>query len=486
MKDFDVIVIGSGIGGLVSAGMLTSQGLKTLMIERRTTPGGYLSSFRRKGFVFDSAVDCISGVGPGGLIYRTLELLGVNREVSFIKIDPIRVSMFPDLEITIDGDINAYMDRLTALFPPEATTIKGFFEKSERVYNELQSTLGTIISGRLELNTITPDVIRLMDVSYENLLNEFFKDYRLKAVLSDRCPFIGLPPSGVSAIAMVNMIMSYFKLGAYRSTGGFQKLADVFIDGIKKNGGKVIFGNGAGKILLDRDDNCICNGVRCENGEEYTANHVISNADFNHTFRCLLGGKYSLFADDLTHNPGITTSFFIVYIGIEGNVDVYSSIGYFPSYDMEKYFSPDMSFREDSTIGITVASIEDKSRAPDSCSAVVLHEMIEASDKSLDKAECLEKIMKKAGNIIPLTKDKIVVLDAATSQTLERYTGNSKGAAFGWRQIPGFKGIKRHGIRNLYIAGHWGDMGGGVLAAAYSGAKVAGEILAKEGIKDVI
>ncbi len=484
MKDFDVIVIGSGIGGLVSAGMLTSQGLKTLMIERHITPGGYLSSFRKKGFVFDSAVDCISGVGPDGLIYKTLELLNVNREVNFIRIDPIRVSMFPDLEIIIDGDINAYMNRLTALFPPEATAIKGFFEKSERVYNELQSALGTIISGRLELNTITPDVVKLMDISYRELLNEFFKDYRLRTVLSDRCPFIGLPPSGVSAVAMVNMIMSYFKLGAYRSTGGFQKLADVFIKGIKKNGGKVIFGNGVRQIFLDHGGNC--NGVRCENGEEYTASYVVSNADFNHTFRCLLGGKYSLLADDLTRNPGITTSFFIVYAGIEGNIDTHSSIGYFPSYDMEKFFTSDMFFREDSTIGITIASIEDNSRAPDSCSTVVLHEMTGSSDKSLDKAECLEKIMKKAGNIIPLTEDKIIVLDAATSQTLERYTGNFKGAAFGWRQIPGFRGIRRHGIRNLYIAGHWGDMGGGVLAAAYSGAKVAGEILAKEGIKDVI
>ncbi len=484
MKDFEVIVIGSGIGGLVSAGMLTSQGLKTLMIERHITPGGYLSSFRKKGFVFDSAVDCISGVGPAGLIYKTLELLNVNKEVNFIRIDPIRVSMFPNLEITIDGDVNAYMDKLTASFPPEATAIKSFFERAGRVYNELQSALSAIISGRLELNTITPDVLRLMDVSYGELLNDFFKDYRLKAVLSDRCPFIGLPPSGVSAVAMFNMIMSYFKLGAYRSTGGFQKLADVFIEGIKKNGGKVIFGNGVKKILLDSDDNC--NGVRCENGEEYTASYVISNADFNHTFRCLLGGKYSFLADDLTRYPGITTSFFIVYAGIEGNIDTHSSIGYFPSYDMEKFFTSDMFFREDSTIGITIASIEDNSRAPDSCSTVVLHEMTGSSDKNLDKADCLEKIMKKAGNIIPLTEDKIIVLDAATSQTLERYTGNFKGAAFGWRQIPGFRGIRRHGIRNLYIAGHWGDMGGGVLAAAYSGAKVAGEILAKEGIKDVI
>ena len=48
--------------------------------------------------------------------------------------------------------------------------------------------------------------------------------------------------------------------------------------------------------------------------------------------------------------------------------------------------------------------------------------------------------------------------------------------------IPGFKGVKGYGINNFYIAGHWGDMGGGVLAAAYSGAKAAAAILTKEGI----
>ena len=53
MKDFDAIVIGSGIGGLISAGILSSKGLKTMLIEKHVTPGGYLSSFKRKGFIFD-------------------------------------------------------------------------------------------------------------------------------------------------------------------------------------------------------------------------------------------------------------------------------------------------------------------------------------------------------------------------------------------------------------------------------------------------
>lgn len=73
-KEFDAIVIGSGIAGLISAGILSAYGLKVLVVEKHTAPGGYLTSFKRDGFIFDSAVDCISGVAEGGLICRVLRL----------------------------------------------------------------------------------------------------------------------------------------------------------------------------------------------------------------------------------------------------------------------------------------------------------------------------------------------------------------------------------------------------------------------------
>ncbi|RJQ51656.1 MAG: NAD(P)/FAD-dependent oxidoreductase [Nitrospiraceae bacterium] len=484
MNDFDAIIIGSGIGGLVSAGILTSGGLKTLVIEKHIAPGGYISSFKRKGFVFDSAVDCISGVAPGGLIHRALELLGVNSDINFIKVDPIRVSIFPDIEIRVDADVNAYMDRLASLFPSEAKGVKKFFQKISSAYEDLQFLIGISVSDGFNPGVTTPDIFRLMDRSYEELLNDYFTDKRLKAVLSDRCPFIGLPPSQVSAVAMVSLMMSYFKLGAYRPEGCFQKLADVFVEGIRKNGGMVFFGSGVKKIILDEGGRC--RGVICDNNEEYSARHVISNADFNQTFSSLLGGEYLSVAEDMIRSPGISTSFFILYAGIKGDISGQSSIGYFPSYEMEDFFMPDMSFREDTTIGVTIASLEDKSRAPEGCSTAVFHEMTEASSAVLDKAACTEKTLKKAEKIFPGFKDKIEVLDAATPQTLQRYTGNFNGSAFGWRQIPGRRGTKKHGIGNMRIAGHWGDMGSGVLAAAYSGARAAVEILAEEGIKVAI
>jgi len=275
------------------------------------------------------------------------------------------------------------------------------------------------------------------------------------------------------------MIMSYFKLGAYRPIGGFQKLADILVKGIKNKGGTVLLGNKVNKILIGNNNHCC--GIRCENGNEYSSAFVVSNVDSHCTFCDLLGTKFKYIPTEMQKNTGISVSFFIVYAGVKGDVAKHSSIGYFPSYDMESFFSPKIFLKENSTVGMTVASIHDKSLAPDECNTVVLHEMVEANDKKINKSNCAEIVIKKAERIIPGLKDKIIFLDSATPKTIERYTGNFKGAAFGWKQIPCFKNIKNHEIKNLYIAGHWDEMGGGVLAAAYSGAKVAEKIIAKKG-----
>lgn len=484
MKDFDVIVIGSGIGGLISAGTLVSKGMKTLLVEKNKIPGGLLASFKRKGFLFNSAVDCISGVAKGGYISNVLESLDVDSEINFVKLNPIRFSIFPDIRIPVDSNMNVYIERLIQLFPSEASGIKKLFNFMDGSFTLVQSMLDSFLSGKPGLGKATHEIFELRNISYKDLLRKYITNYRLTMVLSDRCPFIGLPPSRVSAFSMVNMIMSYFKLGAYRPIGGFQKLADILVKGIENKGGTVLLGNGADKILLENNNRCY--GVRCENGNEYTSEFVVSSVDSHHTFGDLLGREFESIPTEMRKKTGISTSFFVVYAGVKGEVTEHSSVGYFPSYDMESFFSPKSSFKNDSTIGVTVASMEDKLLAPDACNTVVLHEMAEASDKEIDKSVCTEIVIKKAEKIIPGLKDKIIVLDSATPKSIERYTGNFNGSAFGWNQIPGFKNVKGYGINNLYIAGHWGEIGGGVLAAAYSGAKAAKEILTKESVTNGI
>ncbi|HMK60008.1 MAG TPA: NAD(P)/FAD-dependent oxidoreductase [Dissulfurispiraceae bacterium] len=482
MKNYDVIVIGSGIGGLVSAGILASGGMKPLVIEKHTSPGGYVSSFRRSGFLFDSVLDCISGAGPGGLINRVLRLLNIDNEVRFHKVDPVRVSRFPDLNVVVDADLRAYKERLVELFPCEASAIEEFVKTISSAYSQMESALQVIISGTSRLDILTPDFLQLMDTSYSDMLSAYFHDHRLRAALSDRCPFMGLPPDGVSSAAMINLMMSYFKLGAYRPEGGFQQLSDLIVQGIQKMGGDIVLADGVDQILFNEKNDC--RGVRCDSGKEYTSRYVVSNADFIETFSNLIGGKYAELASDMKVRPGISTSFFILYAGVRGELDAHSSTGFYPSYEMNMSFEPGMEFSPDSTIGVTIATKEDKCRAPAGFETVVFHEMTAGQD--LHREECTEKVLDKAESIFPGLRDSIVLIETAMPSTLQRYTGNHHGAAFGWKQAPGFRGPKRHGITNLHIAGHWGDFGGGVLAAAYSGAKAACEILAKEGIRNVL
>lgn len=408
-----------------------------------------------------------------------MRLLNVDKELDFVKLDPIRVSMFPDVEVIVDADLNAYASRLISMFPSEAAGIKKFFETACSIYSIIQTTTDILISSKPKISEMPYDVLRVIGMTYNELLDEYFKNSRLKAVLSDRCPFIGLPATQVSALPMIMMIMSYFKLGAYRPIGGFQKLSDTIVAGIRKKNGKVLLGRRAKRII--RDSNSRCEGIVCDNEEEFKSKYVISNADFNHTFKDLIGGGHSAIADDMNTKVGVSTSFSIVYAGVRGEVNTHSSIGYFPSYDMESFFRPDILSKDDSTLGITIASLEDKSRAPAGCHTVVIHEMAEYTYNTSGKSKGIEEIIRKIEKIMPI-EGRVVTADSATPYTLQRYTGNYKGSAFGWRQLPGIRNMERHGIENLYIAGHWDNMGGGVLASAYSGARAAGRILAKEGI----
>ncbi len=304
-------------------------------------------------------------------------------------------------------------------------------------------------------------------------------DYRLKAVLSDRCPFIGLAPKDVSALQMIMLVISYFKLGAYRPRGGYQKLADALTKGIINAGGQVLLGTRVNKITHDGKQ---CNGVICNEGNEYKCKYLISNADYIDTFSHLLGGEYEDRVQEMLTVPGVSTSFFIVYGIIREKFMGHSSIGYFPSYDLSYYFSSEAAFKKDNTIGITVASNEDIDRAPEGYNTIVLHEMMQGSISGINRVECAALSIEKAERALPELKGKIEVIDTAVPSTLHRYTGNHGGAAFVWRQVPGNFTFNGQGLKNLYIAGHWSEMGGGVLAAAYSGAKAASDIFSIEGL----
>ena len=282
---WDAVIIGSGIGGLACAGLMAARGRRVIVLEQATAPGGYLTSFDREGFTFDSAVDCIAGLDPEGLLSWLLRRLGVERGLTPIRLDPIRVSRFPGLTVQVDASLPTYIERLSQLFPSERSGIATFFRRGEEIYADVEAMLEGVKEGKEDGDVLPASLMRYRHLTYAELLRTDIRDPRLAGILSDRCPVLGSSPVRVSAVRMVSLMMSYFRSGAFRPAGGHQRLPDLLTEGIRRMGGEVCLRRPAKKILLEGGR---CARVLTEDGADFPTDQVVSNADLFETFGRLI------------------------------------------------------------------------------------------------------------------------------------------------------------------------------------------------------
>ena len=127
--NWDAVVIGSGLGGLVTATQLAAKGAKVLVLERYTIPGGSGGSFKRKGYTFDVGASMIFGFGEKGYTnLLTRALADVEEQIEKIP-DPAQLEYhLPNkLNIVVDRNYDQFISDLTSCFPHEEKGIKQFY-----------------------------------------------------------------------------------------------------------------------------------------------------------------------------------------------------------------------------------------------------------------------------------------------------------------------------------------------------------------------
>lgn len=229
--EYDVVVIGSGMGGLCSGLILAKEGFKVLVLEQHYRPGGCLHRFFRKKVPFDTGFHYIGGVHAEGTFARYLRFLGVYDKLSFHALDPdgFDVLQFPELTFRVPNGWGPLVARLDETFPAEREGIATFAAVCQRICAE---------SFAYSFQRPPETLGEHSQTTLGSFMRRLGMSERLKAVLAAQSMLYGMPPDE-TPLELHALVIDSMLQGAVGIDGGGDALAKALVDAIRAHGGVV-------------------------------------------------------------------------------------------------------------------------------------------------------------------------------------------------------------------------------------------------------
>ena len=495
---YPVVVIGAGLGGLCCGAYLARQGFPVTVVEQHSVPGGYATSFDRDRGRFSFEVSLHGTSLRSSVPARILQDIGVWDKIDLVDLPEIYRLKTPRVDLSVPPqDPAEYIRRVAAYFPEEAEGIQGFVEEMMGLSDEVTAYDQSSDFSKTFFKVLFPLLYRRMwrvrHQSLDDMLNEHVKDPAVREILAGLWGYYGLPPSQLSGFFYANATGGYLKNGSFYIRQRSQDLSLAMAAAVEEAGGEVICDAPVERILTDKG---IAAGVVLADGRELPARSVVSNASALATFERMLPPRAvpEEFLGRLrSFQPSIST--FIVWLGlnreIKDHVSAYSThvaTGRGIEADYRAAVEGDIE-----KVGFSVTTYDKLFpgySTPGTSTVMLLclsgygpWERFETDYRAGRKSAYNEEkqrwadilVRRAAKEVIPGLTEMIAVREAATPLTNWRYTGNTRGAIYGFEQSMDNAYMNRIDnrtpVRGLYLTGAWGNPGGGFEGALRSGAK---------------
>ncbi len=264
---YDVVVIGSGQGGLTSALVMAKEGFKVCVLEQHYRLGGCLHRFFRKRVPFDTGFHYLGGIDDGGTLAKYLDFLGVRKHLKWHHLDRdgYDVLRFPGYEFAVPAGWPPFVKRLHAEFPQEREAIDVFAHTCQKICQDsfAYSFQRPPDGGGEFTSTTLGAFLRKLNVSE-----------RLFAVLTGQGYLYGVPPDE-TPIELHALVIDSMMQGPAGIDGGGDALAKAMVDELKAHGG--VARNRTRVTRLEMSDGKVSCAVT-ERGEKIFGRVFISNA----------------------------------------------------------------------------------------------------------------------------------------------------------------------------------------------------------------
>lgn len=268
---YDIVIIGSGLGGLACGHILSSEGYRVLVLEREAQPGGCMQSYRRQGLDFDTGLHYIGGLGEGEVLYHPFRMLGL-MELPWVKLD---ADCFDRIHIGgqsfdfVEG-YDRFAERLADYFPDEREGLRELVDLFAS-YNRSQFDMLNPALGCDQQQGV-PSSMDLSTPAYQWLHEHFHNDLLIN-VLSGNTTRCELRKDTLPLYTMAHINSSYIA-SSWRLRGNGNLLVNKLIDGIRANGGEIKC-NSEVTQLIERDGHIV--EAQCIDGNSYEADTFISD-----------------------------------------------------------------------------------------------------------------------------------------------------------------------------------------------------------------
>lgn len=496
-QTFDAIVIGSGIGGLVTATQLAAKGAKVLVLESYVIPGGSSGSFERNGYCFDEGASMIFGFGDRGttnLLTRALEAVNVSLETIP---DPVQIHYHlpNDLDLQVHRNYERFLQELIQRFPHEREGIRKFYDECWKVFNCLNAMpLLSLEEPRYLMRVFFQHplaclgLVKYLPQNVGDIARQYISDPQLLKFIDIECYCWSVVPAQMTPMINAGMVFSDRHYGGINyPKGGVGQIARRLAEGLQNAGSEIRYQARVEKIIVENNRAV---GVKLATGEEYRGRRIVSNATRWDTFDKLLGDRQlpqseRKWRDRYQKSP----SFLSLHLGVEASVlspDTACHHIVVESWDrMEQPYG---------TIFVSIPTLLDPDLAPEGYH--ILHvftpswiedwQGMTPGEYEAKKEDAGWQIIDRLEAIFPGLDAGLDYMEVGTPRSHRRFLNRADGTygPIPQRKLRGLLGMpfNRTSIPGLYCVGDSTFPGQGLNAVAFSGFACAHRIAVDLGL----